>query len=390
MTLFKKVFAGALVSSLFLAAVSKGQTSVFISGHEGYRSFRIPAILSWRADTLLAFCEGRVKGSADFGDVDIVMKRSTDGGQTWSALQNMVDYGALQAGNPAPVVDLTDPAYPRGRIFLFYNTGNHHEQEVRKGNGLREVWYITSTDAGQSWSQPVNITTQVHKPNQPAVNAEYRFAEDWRSYANTPGHAIQLKQGQYRGRLYVAANHSAGPPLPKFEDYRAHGYYSDDHGKTFQLSTNVELPGSNEAMAAELYDGRLVMNIRNQQGEVRRRIVAISSNGGNTWDSAWFHPQLIDPVCQGSLLTIGRKGKHSILAFCNPASTTRRDSLTLRISYNSGSSWDKQILLDANPSVDDYTAYSDLVLLSDGSLGVLYERNNYGEIVFRRIAWKSP
>jgi sialidase-1 len=388
MALFKNILAAALVIGIFSTTVSKGQTPVFNAGQEGYLSFRIPAIIATGKDSLLAFAEGRVKGAADFGDVDIVMKRSTDGGQTWSALQIIVNYGALQAGNPAPVVDLTDPAYPQARIFLFYNTGNRNEQEVRKGNGLREVWYITSTDAGQSWSQPVNITTQVHRPNQPAANAAYRFAEDWRSYANTPGHAIQLKQAQYRGRLYVAANHSAGPPLPKFEDYRAHGFYSDDHGKTFHLGNSIELPGSNEAMAAELQDGRLLMNIRNQQGDTRQRIVAISSNSGASWDSAKFDPQLIDPVCQGSLLTIGQKGKHSILAFCNPASTSRRDSLTLRISYNSGATWDKQILLDANPSVDDYTAYSDMVMLSDGSLGVLYERNNYQQIVFKSVRWQ--
>ena len=76
---------------------------------------------------LLAFCEGRVKGSADFGDIDIVMKKSNDGGKTWMPIKKIVDIDSLQAGNPAPVVDLTDPVYPGGRIFLFYNTGNNHE-----------------------------------------------------------------------------------------------------------------------------------------------------------------------------------------------------------------------------------------------------------------------
>jgi sialidase-1 len=95
---------------------------------------------------LLAFCEGRVHGSGDFGDINIVMKRSSDSRKTWSTLQTVVGADSLQAGNPAATVDLTDPAYPQGRIFLFYNMGNNQENEVRKGKGLREVWYKTSTD----------------------------------------------------------------------------------------------------------------------------------------------------------------------------------------------------------------------------------------------------
>ena len=164
---------------------------VFISGNGGFKSFRIPAIVRTPQGGLLAFCEGRVNGSSDYGDINIVMRKSIDGGKTWDSIHTLVDYDRLQAGNPAPVVDLTDPAFPQGRVFLFYNTGNNHEGEVRQGNGLREVWYITSIDGGNTWSSPVNITSQTHRPKQPAVNAAYDFLDDWRSYANTPGHAMQ-------------------------------------------------------------------------------------------------------------------------------------------------------------------------------------------------------
>ena len=121
---------------------------VFISGAEGHKSYRIPAIIKLPNKNLLAFCEGRVKGSGDFGDINIVLKQSDDKGRTWSSLQTIVDADSLQAGNPAPVLDMRDPAFPQGRIFLFYNTGNNHEGEVRKGKGLREVWYKTSVDGG--------------------------------------------------------------------------------------------------------------------------------------------------------------------------------------------------------------------------------------------------
>ena len=257
--------------------------------------------------------------------MNIVLKISTDNGRTWGSIKTIVDYDTLQAGNPAPVVDLTDPAYTTGRIFLFYNTGNKQESDVRNGNGLREVWYKTSTNGGINWSEAVNITLQTHRPKLPQINPAYNFTADWRSYANTPGHAMQFETGKYKGRIYIAANHSEGGIQNESMDYIAHGFYTDDHGKTFHISNNVNLPGGNENMAAELSDGRIMLNIRNQRGDVRARYIAISSNGGQSWDTSYFDKNLPDPVCQGSLLTIGKKRKQNILAFSNAADEKRRD-----------------------------------------------------------------
>ena len=375
----------------FPGIAQRNAVPVFTSGQEGHRSYRIPAILSLPDGQLLAFCEGRVQGSGDYGDINIVMKRSMDQGKTWSTLQTVVDYDTLQAGNPAPVTDLMDPEYPAGRLFLFYNTGNNHENEVRKGNGLREVWYKTSTDGGQSWSQPVNITTQVHQPLKTEVNPAYRFKEDWRSYANTPGHALQIGSGKYKGRIYIAANHSQGDPRPHFEDYFAHGFYTDDHGKSFKLSESIPLPGSNEATAAEISGNGLLMNIRNQKGDIKARIVVRSQDGGNAWDTVYFDHNLPDPVSEGSILNIRKKGKKHWLAFSNAADTLHRNRLTLRISRDEGKSWYKNILIDAasGDQARDYTAYSDLVKLDRKTVGVLYERLGYSQIVFRVVNWKK-
>lgn len=383
------VNTGLLFSILISTAQSK-PVAVFTSGSEGHKSYRIPAIINLPNGEILTFCEGRVNGSRDFGDINIVMKRSKDKGKTWGSLQTIVDYDRLQAGNPAPVVDLTDPAYPNGKIFLFYNTGNNQEGEVRKGNGLREVWYKTSTDNGATWSDAINITLQVHRPKQPQVNAAYNFSEDWRSYANTPGHAMQFQSGKYKGRIYIAANHSAGNPMPRYTDGRAFGYYSDDHGRSFHLSADVNMPGGNEATAAELSNDKLIMNIRNQKSDVRARIVAISSTGGETWDTAYFDKNLPDPVCEGSILTIQVKKGKTILAFCNAADTARRNNLSLRISDDNGKTWKRRILIDKSPTesgMKDYTAYSDIVRLSKKAIGVLYERAGYSEIVFTTIKW---
>jgi sialidase-1 len=368
------------------------EVPVFISGNEGYKSFRIPAIIGLPDGTLLAFAEGRVNGAGDYGNNDIVMKKSTDKGKTWSALHVVSEFGDLQTCNPAPVIDLTDPAWPKGRVFLFYNTGNSKEDELIKGKGIKYCLYKTSVDGGETWSAPVDITVQVHRPNQPSVDPRFNFSEGWRYYANTPGHAIQIQSGKYTGRIFVSANHSAGEPQTAGGHYLAHGYYSDDHGKTFRIGSSLNLPGSNESMTVELSGNRLMMNSRNQKGDIRARIVSISSDGGSTWDTTYFDRKLIDPVCQGSILLAGKKRGKNIIAFCNAADSVMRNNLTLRISFDEGISWAKNIPVYKNQSELKnrfaYSAYSDLVKINKGNIGVLYEKDNYSEIVFKVIKWK--
>ncbi|MBL0882317.1 MAG: exo-alpha-sialidase [Chitinophagaceae bacterium] len=135
---------------------------VFRSGDAGYHTFRIPAIIRAPNQSLLAFSEGRVNHAGDFGDIKIVLRSSTDNGKTWLPIQVVTAMGNLQVGNPAPVVDLSDSAYPRIQIFLFYNSGNHHKYEIRKGNGL-------------NCSSPINIISQVHRPHQPHKNPTRQF-----------------------------------------------------------------------------------------------------------------------------------------------------------------------------------------------------------------------
>lgn len=361
-----------------------GATTVFHSGQDGYKSFRIPAIVTLPNGNLLAFAEGRVNGGADFGHVNIVMRTSTDAGRNWGKLQVVASNGKLQAGNAAPVVDLTDLHYPKGRIFLFYNTGNVDEGEMRQKKGYREIWYITSVDNGKTWSSPTNITDETSKIDRPDVNLKWNYPEDWRSYANTPGHGMQLKTGKYKGRIYIAANHSEGAPKRDFTDYVAHGFYTDDHGKTFHISANNAFRGSNESSAAELSGGRVMMNSRNQRGDILQRIVAISNDGGATWDTTYFDKQLPDPVCEGSLLTLQYRKRGNILAFSNCASITDRDSLTLRISYDDGQHWKKSFLVEAKDC-----AYSDISVINKNTVGVLYEADGYRKIDFKTVNWRK-
>ncbi|OOG73190.1 exo-alpha-sialidase [Algoriphagus sp. A40] len=369
---------------------SAQETIVFKGGKEGHAIYRIPAIIDLPNGELLAFAEGRVNGSDDFGNVNLVMKRSSDQGLSWSGIQTLLDFDSLQAGNPAPVVDLFDPNHPQGVVYLFYNTGNNHEYDIRMNRGVREVWVMKSFDFGKSWEKPENITLQVHKPNNPNFNPAYKNPADWRHYANTPGHAFQFKNGKFKGRIYVAANHSVGNPQENFAEYQAHGFFTDDHGKSFQVSESVKIPGSNESIAAELSSDRMIMSIRNQKGDTRSRILAYSSDGGQSWDEAYFEENLPDPVCQGSILDLGEKDGKTILAHSNNANETERNQLTVKISFDEGKTWELTIPIDytGNSSKLPWTAYSDLVKLGQNSLGIIYERDNYQEIIFKQIVWE--
>ena len=174
-------------------------------------------------------------------------------------------------------------------------------------------------------------------------------------------------------------------------DYNAHAYYSDDHGKTFKLSETVNVPGSNESTAAEISNNRVMLNARDQSGHIKARLAVIGSNGGANWDTSYFDNQLPDPVCEGSILNIGIKNKINILAFSNAADTLHRNNLTLRISFDEGITWAKQIPIDKSPieGAKDFTAYSDLVKMRNNKIGVLYEKEGYAKIVFKVINWKK-
>ncbi len=360
------------------------ETVVFENGDDGYQCYRIPAIVKAPNGDLLAFAEARRTDCGDFGDVDMVLKRSTDNGKSWGKLHMAVDFGDNQAGNPAPVYDLTDPTFPKGRLFLFYNTGTAHEADVRKGKAVREVWYKTSIDDGRSWGDAVNITLQTSRPNAPTANPAYTFKEDWRSYANTPGHALQIQNGQYKGRLFVAANHSAGPPQEAYRDYAAHAFYSDDHGQTFKLTPNLDYAGGNEATAAETSDGSLLFNFRNQSGDAKYRLQGFTKDAGESWDEVKVMKDLPDPVCQGSIISFTPKRGQHVLLFSNANSQTKRENLTVRSSTDDGQTWSAGKVIYPGP-----VAYSDLVVQKNGNIGVLYEKDGYKRITYAQFGYEG-
>ncbi|QNI36829.1 sialidase family protein [Edaphobacter albus] len=345
------------------AIADTSAAALFANGTDSYACFRIPAIVRTPKGTLLAFAEARRHNCGDFGEVRIVMRSSRDEGKSWSPLTTVATNGELQAGNLVPVVDTRDRRYPRGRIFLVYCTGNASEASILKGEGARRIWYRTSTDEGLTWGTPVEITANVKLPS-------------WRGYATGPGHGLQLMHGQHAGRILIAANHSEGNPQPHDHSYDAHAFYSDDHGQTWHLSDSIQWPGSNESTAAEAADGVVVMNSRDQSKETSTRILAISNDGGAHWASTFVAKELIDPACEGSMLSY-RYGKRQVLLFSNASDQTQRINLTISASFDNGKTWPKRTVIEEGPA-----AYSDIVALKGKQLGVLWERGNDGGIFF--------
>ena len=368
---WRSLFSISILLGWVNLACAQGKT-LFKSGDLGYACFRIPALVSLSPEVLIAFAEGRKDSCADFGDVDILMRRSEDGGRTWTYPQRVADFGALQVGNPTPVLDRLDPNYPEGRLFLFYNTGSASEQQTREGKGRRQGYFITSTDAGRHWSEPTLISDTTHYDRfHPTKNL------DDRTLAYAPGHALQLSYGPHKGRLIVPANASRGPAQEEFREYRAFVLYSDDHGKQWQRSESLKTPSSNEVMAAQLPSGEVLMTVRIQNSTERRKFIARSISSGDYWDSEKRAEDLVNPVCQSSLLYVP---EHQKLYHLGPNSETARENLTLWSSIDGGYSW--QVVQQLNKG---FAAYSDLAYLQSNALAVLYERFDYTEIYFNLI-----
>ncbi len=334
---------GAAVSS------SPVQSDLFVSGTEGYKAFRIPAMVVTRKGTILAICEGRKASFSDQGDIDLVLKTSRDGGKSWSPLRVIVDDEKNTAGNPCPVVERET-----GTIVLPFCRNN------------KEVFVTTSTDDGETWSKPVNITGQVIQPR-------------WTWYATGPGHGIQLRSG----RLLIPCDHkldNATKQQPHL--YISHVIYSDDRGKTWKIGGILD-ERTNECQALETQDGTVYLNIRSYHDK-NRRAIAWSRDGGETFSPVTLDETLIEPKCQASLLRLSGAGdgrKNRVL-FANPASTERKN-MTVRLSYDEARTWPVSKVLNPGKSV-----YSELAIAPDGTILCLYEngeKNQYEKMTLARF-----
>lgn len=328
-----------------------GLDYIFKNGDDGYTCYRIPAIVRTEQGTLLAFAEGRRGGCSDTGDIDLVLKRSSDGGKTWGELQVVWNDAGNTCGNPAPVVDRET-----GKIILLstWNLGEDHEKEIIRGESkdTRRVFVSSSADDGVTWKPMKDITKKVKRKN-------------WTWYATGPVSGIQLQHSKHAGRLVIPCDHIQAESITGY----SHVIYSDNHGKTWKLGGISTRPQTNESTVVELSNGDLMLNMRNYDRKVKERQVVLSSDGGESWTEGYQDSELIEPICQASLISHRFPGDEKLyLVFSNPASSTKRVNMSIKISDDNGKTWRLAETIHEGPS-----AYSNLVSFPDGGVGILYE-----------------
>ncbi|MEY4393657.1 MAG: hypothetical protein RL595_906 [Planctomycetota bacterium] len=355
MTLFAMLFCMAMARPAFgnQSQDSKIRESVpFVAGKEGYKVYRCPTLAVSNKGTVLAFCEGRVNNHKDEDDMDIVLKRSTDGGKTWGQLQVLVNDDRNPCKCQCPVV------LPSGRILLVWLWNKWIAS--KKDRETREVYIMHSDDDGLSWSKPRKISDSVYQPG-------------WKWYGTGPCHAIVKRSEPNKGRIVVPARHNT-----KQDQMVSHVIYSDDGGETWHIGAHVPRPKTSECTIVELANGDLMLNSRNQNGKEDCRVASISTDGGKTFSKVWLENQLVEPRgCQGSLLFHSMNsstGKGNIL-FSNPSNPTIRADGTLKLSEDDGLTWTKSFRYAKKPA-PNFTGYSDIALMADGSIGILHERGD--------------
>ena len=330
----------------------------------GYTAYRIPVLVNAPDGSLLAFAEGRKNSTSDFGEIDIVCRRSTDSGVTWGPQTIVTSHGTNTAGNPAVV---TDPASGDLVLLSCGNTGDTTEAEVMQGLTTRQVYVQRSTDSGNTWSTPVDITAQTKLP--------------WmRWYATGPGRGVAVTGGAHPGRLVIPANHSRAPAAGSADTgaeskyLGAHGLISDDGGHTWQVTWTSSNPtgglNENETAVAELPDGRLYFNTRDQYGTVAgTRADTWSADGGTTVQTAFLvQGTITTPVVHGSLLQV----PGGPLLYAGPGHPDGRVAMAIRRSDDGGRTWRTCRRISGL-----HAAYSSMAMLDASTVGLLYETGDW-------------
>ena len=364
----------------------------YVTQRDRYHTFRIPGMIVAPDGSVLLFAEARRGEGSDprrdeNAPIDVVMRRSTNNGRTWQPMV-VIDSGfrpngdLLDFADPTPVLDVTT-----GTVFLFYGQWPDiaprtvtYGQSSDPADGNQVVWVRSSSDNGKTWSD----REQVIYPDEPHETSDGLY---WRQAEPGPGSGIQLQwQGEAKrnGRLMIPAKRSGSKTPDGPVSVEPFIYYSDDHGKTWQVGKVTAGPEANEDEVVELTDGRVLLDGRQNSGSFRRR--HFSSDGGMTWGPD--RPDSIPlPMVDGSLVRYSAKRTHhdrDRILFSAPRGEAglNRNNIMVWTSYDEGRSFINPVQFN-----NGFAAYSVMQRLADGTIGMAVETTKdvgvrYGEITF--------
>lgn len=363
------VVACILLGSSFALGEDIIKTDLFKVGDYGYKLFHIPGITVTANGTVLAWCEARKNGH-DWDDIDILLRRSTDDGRTWSEAKKIVQVDGPKQKNPCSLLlKRTDPntVTYNNPVLIADRDGTVHMVFCLE---YMRCFYQRSNDDGITWSKPVEITKTFE-----AFRKDY----DWKVLATGPNHSIQLKNGRLLVPVWLSTGTGGGAHRPSVTAT----IFSDDAGKTWQAG-EIAIPctskfvNPNETVAVELADGRVMLNARNESG-ARRRVVVTSPDGATRWSPPRFQKDLVDPVCMGGLTRYHHEGK-SLLLFSNPNTPIGRRNVTVRVSEDEGKTW--PISRSVEPG---WSAYSDITVTPSGMILCFYGRSKKSNFAGDRL-----
>jgi len=351
-----------------LGAPLLAKIDLFEEKQAGFVSYRIPGIVVTVQGTVLAYAEARKFTSADRGEIEIHLRRSTDGGRTFSPQQQIAHLGPRLSRNPHMPDDKKkkdmggpDEQTVNNPMLIAARDGTVHFVYCVE---YMRAFHARSNDDGLTWTQPVEIT---------ATFDRFRSEIEWQAIATGPGHGIELRSGRLIVPVWLATYEKTAP-----QRKGCSVIFSDDGGATWQRGAMAMTIGG-ESSVAELSDGRVVLSSRNTD-QRNRRAVVYSRDGATGWTKPEFIEELLEPGCMAGLVSHpGQPGKNQpLLLYSNPHTTKRehreRKNVTIHVSHDDGRTWPVKKLLQAGPS-----AYSDLAVLPDGTVLCLYENGNPGD-----------
>lgn len=358
-----------LVVNLAHADPMLEKTDLFEAGKDGYGLYRIPGIVVTAKGTVLAYCEARKNPGGDWGQIDLALRRSVDGGKTWAPRRLIGKVEGKLERNPAAVKQKLgkdgEITYNNPVAIVDRKTGTVHFLFcVEYGR----CFYMKSDDDGVTFSSPVEITATFEK---------FRPEYDWKVLATGPGHGIQLKSGRLLVPVWLSTGTGGHAHRPSCVSL----IYSDDHGKTWQRGDIVAhssfdnkgaaLNNPSETVPVQLQDGKVLFNMRHET-KPNLRAISVSPDGVTGWSTPKFHEELPEPICMASIIRYseGPASKNRIL-FANPDNPKGRErkNVTIRLSHDEGQTWPVKKSLEPGPS-----GYSDLAVGPDGTIYCFYER----------------